>query len=103
MGGSLQQWTQRANQGTMGIERFQYPPSGETPLAVSWEAFGKDDAPLASGDAIHVAGDEKNAEGSLHAGCATRLADEVRRSFEAGRERGLLEGRMAEREAMAAN
>ena len=102
-GEALQQWAPGANQETMGIERFQYPPSREPRLAVSWEAFGKADAPLVSDDAIPVAGDEKNAGGNLHAACAARLADEVRRSFEAGRERGLLEGRMAEREVMAAS
>jgi flagellar assembly protein FliH len=38
-----------------------------------------------------------------HNGCEKRLAEEVHRSFEAGRERGVQEGRAAEREAQAAD
>jgi flagellar assembly protein FliH len=41
------------------------------------------------------------AETSRQAADETRLAEEVRRSFEAGRERGVHEGRAAEREALA--
>lgn len=75
------------------FEVYQYADGGGLPVAV-WAGFeeagtggdlaqasGKDDARLQM---------EQNA------------ADEVRRSFEAGRERGLQEGRQAEREALAA-
>ncbi len=45
---------------------------------------------------------EQPVAASDHRGCEKRLAEEVRRSFEAGRERGGQEGRAAEREAQAA-
>lgn len=75
------------------FEVFQYADGGGMPVAV-WAGFeeagaGSDLAQAAGKDAARLQMDERN-------------ADEVRRSFDAGRERGLLEGRQAEREAMAA-
>ena len=89
-------WPERA---TAGVEVFRYEPV-DVPSPVLWEAFGnaaipegalpssKDRAP-GMPQADQAAADEAHAE-------------ELRRSFESGRERGLDEGRAAERESCMA-
>ncbi len=84
------------------MEAFSYPVAPEPP-ASSWAAWGittvKENGvaqtPAAAG------GGEPQAVMD-HRGCEKRLAEEVRSSFEAGRERGVQEGRAAEREAQGA-
>jgi flagellar assembly protein FliH len=81
------------------IELFEYPASPDAPEFPSWNGWAEEEPAEASGPAEprHNA-----AEGGLCADFDRRLAEETRRSFEAGRERGKLEGHQAEREARAA-
>lgn len=81
------------------IELFEYPASPDAPEFPSWNGWAEEEPAEASGPAEprHNA-----AEGGLRAEFDRRLAEETRRSFEAGRERGKLEGHQAEREARAA-
>ncbi len=82
-----------------GVEAFEYLDSPDAPFVPSWA--GWDRAPDAAlGGKPHgirptPARPEKNAE------FERRLAEETRRSFEAGRARGMEEGRKAERGAHA--
>jgi flagellar assembly protein FliH len=86
------------------FEIFQYPAGPDAPGLPLWE--GWDDAaagaaldpqPAHDHDQVHVA-----AEAALRAEFDKRLAEETRKSFEAGRERGRQEGHAAERGAQAA-
>jgi flagellar assembly protein FliH len=84
------------------IEVYEYPAGPESPFP-AWEGW----APAAEGARDAVAGHAHDAaRGAIEAGVRAeleqRLAEETRRSFEAGRERGRLEGRQTEREAQAA-
>lgn len=78
------------------VERFDYPALAEVP-EVSWEAFGIP----APGDSDGPFEDQGTAEADP-AKSNEAQADEVRRSFASGRERGFEEGRAAEREACTA-
>jgi flagellar assembly protein FliH len=90
--------------GTAGrIEVFQYPDDPGAPFLPAWEGWGEA-AEVASGqhgEPAHV-----RVKGAVEAGLRTefdqRLAEETRRSFEAGREKGQAEGRQSERETQAA-
>lgn len=76
---------------------FVYAATAELPLP-SWEAWGGMPA------AGERSGQDQVATGTGECGDSewqTRLADESRRSFEAGRQRGIQEGRAVEREAHA--
>ena len=80
------------------IEVFEYPACAGGPPVVDWD--GWTEAPESNSSAGWV--DEA---AGMHEGQQTideRLAEHGRRSFAAGRERGLEEGRAAEREAHAA-
>jgi len=79
------------------IEVFEYPAGPDAPAAPVWEGWAE---PAPETPAHTEAGKAK--ETALCAKCEPRLAEETRRSFEAGRERGRQEGRQAEQEAQAA-
>jgi flagellar assembly protein FliH len=104
----LPQTAPNTRKGAMtGIEIFTYPGPAESPMA-SWEVWGGGDIGAhGSGDSStpgSAAVDPAAASGAqAQAAWEARLAEEVRRSFEAGRERGFQEGRSVEREAQAAN
>src|ERR1039458_9077692 len=86
------------------IEIFEYPARPDEPPWPAWGGWAGAEPAQASG--------EGREETRVRAGGATgagqraefdqRLSEEARRSFEAGRERGKLEGLQAEREAQAA-
>jgi flagellar assembly protein FliH len=82
-----------------GIEVFQYPDGGDAHSPPDWKGWGE--------PAQFVAGEnEGGAKGAFETGLRAefdrRLAEETRRSFEAGREKGRLEGRQLERESQTA-
>jgi flagellar assembly protein FliH len=82
------------------IEIFAYPAGPEQASSPVWggwvgtEETGRDEP-------AHIAASEATDSGA-RAAFASELAEETRRSFEAGRDRGRLEGHEAEREAQAA-
>jgi len=84
-----------------GIEVFEYPAGPDAPLPVwgGWDPVAEK-APDSAIHAPDAAGEA--AETRLRAEFEQRLAEQTRRSFETGCERGRLEGRQAEREARAA-
>jgi flagellar biosynthesis/type III secretory pathway protein FliH len=85
------------------FEVFQYEAVA-APAALSWEAFESVSGahPMVQSsdrealDCVH-----RDADGSTDAARELMHGEEVRRSFEAGRERGFNEGRAAEREALS--
>ncbi|MGA9672449.1 MAG: FliH/SctL family protein [Terracidiphilus sp.] len=85
------------------IEVFQYPDDPAAPFLPAWEGWGgaAEDAATSHEEPAH-----SRAKGVVEAGLRSefdqRLAEETRRSFETGREKGRLEGRQAEREALTA-
>ncbi len=76
-----------------GVEVFEYPPGSPDPAAPLWNGYGE-----AHGDRAHEI--ESGAHLNSHPGWEKRLAEEVRKAFDAGRERGGDEAREAEREAL---
>ncbi len=85
------------------VEIFQYPAAGPEPP--SWIGLGEElpeakDAARAGGTSCTSS--QGSLEDSAHSRFERKMAEESRRSFAAGRERGLQEGRQAEREAQAA-
>src|ERR1700684_3135702 len=100
----MQQTGSTMKSGATGcVEVFQYPESAGAPFLPAWEGWGEA-AEVASGqhgEPVHA-----RVKGVVEAGlCAEfdqRLAEETRRSFEAGREKGKAEGCQAEREMQAA-
>ena len=85
---------------TEGIEVFEYASDPNAPPQASWEGWG---GSLEAGARPESARDGARGavETRLRGEFETRLADEARKSFEAGRERGRAEGRQAERETQA--
>jgi flagellar assembly protein FliH len=83
------------------FEVFQYPAGPDAPGLPLWEGW-EDPAGEAVPDA-QAAHDQGRAAAAaaLRAEFDKRLAEEVRKSFEAGRERGRQEGQLAERGAQA--
>lgn len=82
------------------IEQFEYPVGGEAPSLAGWDGWTTD---AASGDGEAVPNDAPGAhEAGLRTEFESQLAEETRKSFEAGRERGMQEGRKAQHEAQAA-
>jgi flagellar assembly protein FliH len=73
------------------VERFEYPESANAPFVPSW--CGWEAAPDASGIQERSAASEKQGTAELN----QRIVDETRLSFEAGKARGVEEGRAAER------
>jgi len=84
-----------------GFEVFAYPAVAAPPMP-SWEAFA---SLVSAGDGAEVPGAVAGPEAEVHDQAAreAHLADQLRRSFETGRERGFQEGRAAEQEAQAAS
>jgi flagellar assembly protein FliH len=100
----LQQTGSTTKNGVSGrIEVFQYEAGPDAPPLPMWEGWA--DASEAdagrSEPSVHEAG-KSAAEAALRLDFDKRLAEETRKSFEAGRERGRQEGRQTEREAQAA-
>lgn len=98
---------------TVEFEVFNYP-AGPEPSEPLWEAFCEQEAKAETKTEAQAEAAPLPAEPATsaqpetppvvidHSECETRLAEEGRRSFEAGRERGRLEGRQTEQEARAA-
>ena len=89
----------RTTEGTTGqraelVEVYQYPAPADVPQPASWSGWGGE-----SEDGAEDEGAPAAAESSVRAEYEHRLAEETRRSYEAGRERGRQEGRHEEREA----
>jgi len=87
---------------SMHFEVFEYPGQVHSGPLAGWECW---EQPLASA-AASAAGDfddhdRATAASVLRAEFDTRLAEEVRKAFEAGREKGREEGRQAEHVAQA--
>jgi flagellar assembly protein FliH len=84
------------------IEVYEYPAGPESPFPAwdGWATAAEERPEAVTGHAHETA--RGAAESKLHAEFELRLAEETRRSFEAGRERGQLEGRQSERGAQAA-
>ena len=81
------------------VEVFSYPPVAAPPL-ISLEAFGN--AAITEGGPRLEDNRAPGMPGANQAAASEAHADELRRSFELGRESGFEEGRTAEREARAA-
>jgi flagellar assembly protein FliH len=87
------------NNGTVGrIEAFQYLDDPNAPAEMVWEGWVEPATPQA--DAAHECG-KGPVEAGLRVEFDHRLAEETRRSFEAGREKGRVEGRQIERDAQS--
>jgi flagellar assembly protein FliH len=86
------------------VEVFEYPAGPGASSIGEWVGWtGGEEAALKSTDAhAHEAGGGA-IESRLHTEFESRLAEETRRSFESGRERGRQEGCLAEREEQAAS
>ena len=82
------------------IEVFEYPADPNAPALPAWNGWATE----AQANSCEEPARER-AQGArdagVHAEHEQRLAEETRRSFEAGRERGRQEGRQVEREAQA--
>jgi flagellar assembly protein FliH len=80
------------------IQVFEYHAGPDAPLLPEWNGWG-DDEDSSANSSSHARGGV--VETGLRAEFDQRLAEETRRSFEAGRERGRQEGRQAEHDAQA--
>jgi len=93
--------TQRTASGR--IEVFEYPSDPSAPPLPVWDGWtGADGAGPGASEAKGGEVGGGSVDQHLRAELDQRLAEETRRSFEAGRERGRQEGRQAEHEAQAA-
>jgi flagellar assembly protein FliH len=83
------------------IEVFQYPAGPNSPPLTVWEGWG---GPDEAGDGEQAGHDQLRAaaETALRGEFDKRVAEETRKAFEEGRERGKQEGCQAERDAQAA-
>lgn len=81
------------------VERFEYPPCPGSPPEPAWYGWA-DDEEQTEAELQESAASRQ--EPSVDPHFEDRLAEESRRSFEAGRQRGIEEGRRIEREAQAA-
>lgn len=100
---ALRQSLQTVNGGA--IEIFHYLATAEPPTP-SWDSLGGlEEAAGCEEERIGLnrAGTGRDAEADGTAERDARTAEEIRRSFEAGRERGFQEGRAAEHAAQAAH
>jgi flagellar assembly protein FliH len=82
------------------IEPFVYPAGVDAPSQPDWGGLTLE-AEMAGEQAARDQ-TAASAENAIFADFEKRLAEEARKSFEAGRERGRQEGRQAQREAQAA-
>jgi flagellar assembly protein FliH len=86
------------------IEVFEYPAGPEWAEVQAWDGWA-DAGQAGSSAPVAPAANDSGAEdvkAGLHAEFDRRMAEETRKAFESGRERGLKEGRQAEREAQTA-
>jgi flagellar assembly protein FliH len=93
-----------AKGGAVGhFEVFQYPSVPGVPPLPVYQGWG-DMSASASSDPVLAAHDQGRAAGeaAMHAEFDKLLGEETRKAFEGGREKGRVEGRMAEREGQAA-
>jgi flagellar assembly protein FliH len=81
------------------IEQFEYPAGPDAPSLPGWDSWTTGCAPTTDEAARNR--DHGN-ESGMRADFEKQLAEETRKSFEAGRERGRQEGRQAQHEAQAA-
>ncbi|MGC1462327.1 MAG: FliH/SctL family protein [Terracidiphilus sp.] len=87
--------------GARQIQQFEYPVSSVASSTPDWQGWAESEDVGQPGDRAH--GHAKTAnELAAQAEFEKRLAEESRKSFEAGRERGNQEGRQAERASHAA-
>jgi len=99
----LQQTAAAARKGASGgILRFEYPAGPDVPETAGWYGWEGVQEPAAKTPEPQHEAERRVDEAALRAEFDLRLAEEVRRAFEAGRERGRQEGRQAESEAQAA-
>ena len=82
------------------IEVFEYPADPNAPALPVWNGWATDAQAGAREEPARERAQGARDAG-VHAEHEQRLAEETRRSFEAGRERGRQEGRQVEREAQA--
>jgi flagellar assembly protein FliH len=80
-----------------GIELFEYPDSPDAPFVSAWNEEKEEGESRSTAPARRM--NAKGVESAAPLGMDKSLAEETRRSFEAGRQRGVEEGRQAEREA----
>ena len=93
--------TAQQSDGPSKIELFEYPPSPDVPSLPDWQGWIESGDPDEHKEYAH--GQLKTSkESATQAEFEQRLAEETRRSFEAGRERGRQEERLAERDSFAA-
>jgi flagellar assembly protein FliH len=93
-----------AKSGAFGhFEVFQYPSAPGAPLLPDFQGWG-DLGASASSDPALMAHEHNRAaaEAAMRAEFDKLLGEETRKAFEAGREKGRIEGRSAEREGQAA-
>jgi flagellar assembly protein FliH len=99
----LQQTGSATESGITGrFEVFQYPAGPDAPSLPAWDGWAEpaEAAAGAPGERSHDQG-KGAVEARARAEFEKRLAEETRKSFEAGRERGRQDGRQTEREAQA--
>jgi len=86
------------------IEVFEYPAGPEWAEVQAWDGWADAGQAGSSAPAAPAANDSgaEDVKAGLHAEFDRRMAEETRKAFESGRERGLKEGRQAEREAQTA-
>jgi flagellar assembly protein FliH len=80
------------------LKPYAYDPSIEAPPCTAWDLPRLD----AEGRLVEAQSPESRSGSGAKVDLEQRLADETRRSFESGRERGIEEGRAVERAANAA-
>ena len=86
------------NGGVGRIEAFQYLDDPNAPAESAWEGWGEPAAPQVAAAPERGTGP---VEAALREECERRIAEETRRAFEAGREKGRGEGRQTEHEAQS--
>jgi flagellar assembly protein FliH len=99
----LQHTGTAAKDGKFGhFEVFEYPAGLDAPPLPMWEGWtGADEAESQESEQPEQDRGKAAAEAAMRAEFDTRLAGETRKAFEAGREKGRLEGRQVERDAQA--
>jgi flagellar assembly protein FliH len=96
----LQQAGSATNKVASGrIQVFEYPAGPNAPTSPEWDGWGSSEESAAKSSNEAAGG---AVELRQHSEFDKRLAEETRRSFEAGRERGRQEGRQMEHDALAA-
>ncbi|MGA3371107.1 MAG: FliH/SctL family protein [Terracidiphilus sp.] len=86
------------------IEVFEYPAGPDAGPLPAWQGWACDgEGASEASDAMAKDAGSSAVELRLRSEFDLRLAEETRRSFEAGRERGRQEGRQSEREGQAVN